>query len=206
MSRASVIKKAYLCIDEVYPDITDQDIPAFNVEEFLDQAARLIIQIAPARTLGTLAVDYTNNNTDTPLISVIDGVGRIQLKESFARLVSFQAEDWSSVVTEALDDTSPRYKQQNNPILRGKPNRPIVFITDGGKYLEYYTTNTTGEGLSRGLKKFYAVFFDGVDDNYPSKLEDITAWKTAELVLSTMGDTSAATNCTNRVTEILQTL
>ena len=204
MSRASIIKKAYLCIDEVYPDITDQDIPAFNVEEFLDQAARLIIQIAPARTLGTLAVDYTN--TDAPLISVIDGVGRIQLKDSFARLVSFQAEDWSSVVTEALDDTSPRYKQQGNPILRGTPHRPMVFITNGGKHLEYYTTKAVAEGASKGLEQFFAVCFDGVDDNYPTKLEDITAWKTAELVLSTMGDTSAATNCTNRVTEILQTL
>lgn len=206
MSRASIIKKAYLCIDEVYPDIVGQDIPAFNVDEFLDQAARLIIQIVPARALDNLASDCTYSQGSTPLIGINNGVGRINLLGNFVRLVSFQAEDWSSPVTEALDETSPRYKQQGNPILRGTPRRPMVFITNGGKILEYYTTKAPGEGPARGLKKFFAVFFDGVDDLYPERLYDITAWKTAELVLSTMGDTAAATNCQNRVTEILQTL
>ena len=205
MSRASIIKKAYLCIDEVYPDITDQDIPAFNVEEFLDQAARIIIQIVPTRALGRLVTDYTYSSAFA-FLGINKGVGKFILPDNFVRLISFKAEDWSSVVTEALDDTYPRYKQQGNPILRGTPHRPMVFITNGGKHLEYYTTKAVAEGASKGLEQFFAVCFDGVDDNYPTKLEDITAWKTAELVLSTMGDTSAATNCQNRVTEILQTL
>lgn len=206
MSRSLIAQKAYLCIDEVYPDKTNQDITAFNVMEFIDQAALIILKIVPTRALDTLALDTTHGGNNTVFLGINNGVGRIQLPSNFVRLVSFQVNDWSSAVTEALDDTSPRYKQQNNPILRGTPNRPMVFITDGGKFLEYYTTKDPSVGLSKGIKKFFAVFFDSVDDNYPYKLEDITAWKTAELVLTTMGDTSAAQLCQNKVTEILQTL
>jgi hypothetical protein len=60
--------------------------------------------------------------------------------------------------------------------------------------------------MSGDLDKAHCIAFDSVDDKYPSKLADITAWKTAELVLSALNDTQAAQICQAHTQEILQSL
>ena len=207
MVREEIIKKAYQCIDEVYPDSTNQDISAFNIDTFLDQAARIIVKIVPVRALGA-GLDIRDVE-GTRLASFEAGVGRIELPQNFQRLISFKISDWKYPLTEALDESSSRLQQQYNPILRGTPSRPVVFLLQGGKYLEYYTSNskpTIAGQLTGFIDTFQGLAFDKVDDNYPTKLSDITAWKTAELVLSAMNDVQAAQICQTKTQEILQAL
>lgn len=205
MVREEIIKKAYLCIDEVYPDSSNQDISAFNIDTFLDQAAKIIVKVVPLRALD----EGTNfaYSSSAFLVSFKNGVGKIKLPDNFLRLVSFKVSDWKYSITEALDESSPRYHQQYNPILRGTPCRPVVFITRGGQYLEFYTTNEDATlDNNNWLDIFSGIAFDAVDDSYPTKLIDITAWETAELVLSAMNDVTAAQICEAKTQEILQTL
>ena len=204
MSREQILKKAYQCIDEVYPDSSSQDITAFNIDTFLDQAAKIIVKIVPPRVLGggsDMMLDWRGN---MKWESLENGVGLIKLPESFQRLISFQMADWAHPVNVALDVDSPRYIQQSNPILRGTPFRPIAFLTNGGEGLEFYTTKLPLKDDS--IKEFRAFLLDTVDNTYPDKLQDITAWKTAELVLSAMNDVEAAQICQNHTKEILETL
>lgn len=204
MSREQILKKAYQCIDEVYPDSSSQDITAFNIDTFLDQAAKIIVKIVPQRVLGKGRFMLLDWNAEVKWETLIDGVGRIMLPKSFQRLISFQMADWAHPINVALDVDSPRYIQQANPVLRGTPSRPIAFLTDGGEVLEFYTTKLPLEEDS--IKEFRAFLLDTVDDTYPDKLQDITAWKTAELVLSAMNDVEAAQICQTKTQEILQSL
>lgn len=202
-TRADIIRKAYQCIDEVYPESSTQDITSFGIDTFLDQAAKLVIKVVPVRTLGG-----GQDIRDLPgvrLCFLKDGVGCIQLPDNFIRLVSFSVRDWEHTVTEALDESSPRYIQQYNSTLRGTPCRPAVFLTQGGTRLEFYSTNLDQFSITGDLEA-QCIAFDSVDDKYPSKLADITAWKTAELVLSAMNDVQAAQLCQAKTQEILQTL
>jgi hypothetical protein len=203
-TRADIIRKAYQCIDEVYPESSTQDITSFGIDTFLDQAAKLIVKVVPVRALGE--GQDIRDLSGVRLISFKDGVGCIQLPDNFIRLVSFSVSDWEHTVTEALDESSPRYIQQYNSTLRGTPCRPVVFLTQGGTCLEFYSTNLDQFSMSGDLDKAHCIAFDSVDDKYPSKLADITAWKTAELVLSAMNDVQAAQLCQAKTQEILQTL
>lgn len=201
MVRDEIIKKAYQCIDEVYPDTTYQDISSFNVDAFLDQAAKIIINTAPLRVLSSedIRMSVTQVGYD-------NGVIRLLMPTNFQRLVSFKMEDWAHSITNFLDEDSPRYHQQSNPVLRGTPSRPAAFITSGGQLIEVYTTNANTSSSNKGIAHFYAILFDTVDDTYPQKLHDVTAWKTAELVLSALNDTQAAQICQAHTQEILQSL
>lgn len=202
MSRDSIIKKAYLCIDEVYPDTSYQDIDSFNVSEFLDQAARIIVKIVPTRALGP-GTDIKDE--DNSLTIDDDGVAECKLPPTFQRLISIQAHDWAYPLTVAFDGDSPKYQQQYNKVLRGTKHRPIIFLLNGGEKLKIYSTENTP--TSSGVIKELRVFLmDAVDDNYPAKLHDITAWKTAELVLSAMNDIQAAQICQAKTQELLETL
>lgn len=203
MVREQIIKKAYQCIDEVYPDSNSQDITAFNIDTFLDQAAKIIIKVVPTRALGA-GIDIKAHEDFE--VDVIDGVGFVTLPPHFQRLVAFQASDWKLPVTTALYSDSPQYLQQSNEILRGTPYRPIVFILNGGENLEFYTSKASHTSYIDYIKVFRGIIMDIVDDTYPEGLVDITAWKTAELTLSAMNDVQAAQICQTKVQEILGTL
>ena len=200
MSRSDLISQAYRCIDEVYPDTADGrvsgDLSAFHVEEFLEEAARWVVQSVPLRVLGA--------GTDGPKTpeTYDNGGGKVILPKGFQRLLSFKMSDWDYAVVEAYDQMSPKYKQQANAVLRGTPSRPIVFLCNGSTELEYFTTKATAHKID----VFKVFVLSKVDDSYPVKLYDITAWKTAELVLSAMNDLEAVQVCQMHVKEILQTL
>lgn len=203
MSRDSIIKKAYLCIDEVYPENNNyQDMDLFNVGEYLDQAARIIVKIVPIRALGP-GVDLKKEDIDITIHD--DGACEVTLPSTFERLISVQAHDWAYPLTMAFDGDSPKYQQQYNRVLRGTKHRPIAFLVNGGEKLVLYSTEKTTVA-NDAIKEFRGFMFESVDDNYPTRLHDITAWKTAELVLSAMNDVPAAQICQAKTQEILESL
>lgn len=202
-TRADIIRKAYLCIDEVYPDSTNQDIPAFNIDEFIDQAAKIIIMLVPTRALGEGTDMLTHEKLEIDICE--SGMAKLTLPATFQRLISICAVEWPHSVAVALDSDSPKYIQQGNKVLRGSLQRPVVFLLEGNTKMEIYSVKKMSPSIG-ALKEFKGLLFDTVDDNYPSKLHDITAWKTAELVLSAMNDVQAAQLCQAKSQEILQTL
>ena len=192
-TRTDIIAKTYKCLDEVYPDTPlSSDIDEFHIEDFVDDAIRFIGRVAPVRALGEgssfmpeapkaegegAATTTTTTASDSYL-----RVNPVQLPTGFVRLIAFQMSDWALPVTDALYSDNPRYQQQADPILMGTTKRPVAFICDGGKNLEYYSSTGT-------IKKAQA-FIVGAD-NYPEALADVIAWKTAEMVLSVMNDAQA---------------
>lgn len=193
-TRTEIIQKAYKCLDEVYPDTPlSSDIEEFRVEDFVDDAIRFIGRVAPVRALGegtsfmpkAPEAEGEGAATTTTTTTALDSYLRVNpvlLPIGFVRLIAFQMSDWALPVTDALYSDSPRYQQQADPILMGTTKRPVVFICDGGKNLEYYSSTGT-------IKKAQA-FIVGAD-NYPEALADVIAWKTTEMVLSVMNDAQA---------------
>ena len=192
-TRSNIIEKAYKCLDEVYPDAPlSSDVEEFRVADFVDDAIRFIGRVAPIRALGEgisfipevpkaegegAATTTTTTEKDSYL-----RVNPVPLPPGFVRLIAFQMSDWALPITDALYSDSPRYQQQADPILMGTTKRPVVFVCDGGKNLEYYSSTGT-------IKKAQA-FTVGAND-YPEALANVIAWKTAEMVLSAMNDVQA---------------
>lgn len=188
-TRADIIKKAFLCIDEVYPDgHTPSDIEEFHVEDFVDDAARFVGRVAPIRALGQ-GTSFTNAEKTG---------NSITLPEGFVRLIAFKMSDWALPVSEALYSDSPRYRQQADPILKGSITRPIVFICNGGTTLEYYS--------SAGLVQTAQAFVVSSTEDYPEQLGEAIAWRTAELVLSAMNDAQAVQFAQGQLKQVIEAL
>lgn len=83
-----------------------------------------------------------------PAASVSDKVFSFKLKDStnFLRLVAFQANDSSIVVTDVTHEASPEGRKQLKPAIRGRKDRPRLVQLQGehsGPAFRYYTTDTT---------------------------------------------------------------
>lgn len=174
-TRSQIVEKAYKCLDEVYPDTPlSSDIDEFHIEDFVDDAIRFIGRVAPVRALGE-GESFVPPTTQ-------EG-NPVTLPKGFVRLIAFQMSDWALPVTDALYSDSPRYQQQADPILMGTTKRPVVFVCDGDKNLEYYSSTGT-------IKKAQAFVVSDTAE-YPEQLSNVIAWKTAEMVLSAMNDAQA---------------
>ena len=205
-TRSQIVEKAYKCLDEVYPDTPlSSDIDEFHIEDFVDDAIRFIGRVAPVRALG-VGVSFVpeqepqegeSTTTQTDNDSHLR-VNPVPLLSGFVRLIAFQMSDWALPVTDALYSDSPRYQQQADPILMGTTKRPVVFVCDGDKNLEYYSSTGT-------IKKAQA-FVVSVSANYPEQLSEAIAWKTAELVLSAMNDAQGVQFAQAQLKQLLEAL
>lgn len=196
MSKSTIINKAMRCIDEVYAGAdlaTNEEL--FTYDSFVNEAARWVIDSVPIHKLGKgdhvsfVKVEFTG-----------DLVARITLREDIGRLIYFNFDDgWSRPVTKFIYDTDIEYVQQKDKVLRGNPSRPVVAICEGGTILECYTAPST-------MDQCYAYHVPYSIHSIPENLEDITAWKLAEVVLMSINDIASASVCATRVNEILQQL
>lgn len=205
MTKEQLIEKVYRCIDETYPDTTEQDLEEFNIPAFLDEAVRWVVKAVPVSALGKGA---DGNKTS------------LEVNPNFLRLIKFKMEGWNTSVTEALSEDNPKYWQQQNPALRGGNSRPMVFLVDGETKLEphpYYEKNVTEEDENGGKSvkqvpaiatfQYFAMPSTDADyEKYPDKLLDITAWKTAELVFTMMQDTNGVAAAQAQIQSIMPTL
>lgn len=197
MSKETIVAKALKCIDEVYPSENTLNDSYFPTDTFIDEMVRWVIYAVPTHEL-TLRKDL-----ELTMSSVgADTIGSGVTPDDYGRLVYFRAHDWKRPVFGAITEDDPRYIQQSNKVLRGNPSRPIVVeaFSHGRtpkKKIEWYTTN---EEDYEGQYVPYSIDF------IPPRLEDIAAWKLAEIVLMSMSDAQSASICTAKVNEHLQML
>lgn len=196
MTKKQLIQKVYRCIDETYPDTTEQDLEEFNIPAFLDEAVRWVVKSVPVGALGE-GDEYES----------------LTLPDGFLRLLEFKMDGWKVSVTEALSQNNPKYWQQQNPALRGGNSRPLVFLVNGETELEpypYYEKEVTDKDGKKSIVpaiETLRVFKMPTDyANYPDKLLDVTAWKVAELVFSMMQDANGASVAQAHIQQILPTL
>lgn len=186
MSKETIVEKALRCIDEIDGGIVSE----FPTEDFLGEAVRWVIDAVPVRHLTTSS---TKNTTDLP---VEDGKATLT-SEIDGRIVYVKPDDWERPVTKVIYVDDILYRQQSNSVLRGNPSRPVVAYDKVKKTLELFTTE----------KDTVTVCYVPYDVAYiPSSLEDITAWKLAEIVLLAISDAQAAAVCSARVNEQIEML
>lgn len=194
-TRSQIVEKAYKCLDEVYPDTPlSSDIDEFHVEDFVDDAIRFIGRVAPVRALGE-GESFVPSTTQEGNAAHSNPV---TLPKGFVRLIAFQMSDWALPITDALYSDSPRYQQQADPILMGTTKRPVVFVCDGDKNLEYYSSTGT-------IKKAQAFIVSDTAE-YPEQLSNVIAWKTAEMVLSAMNDAQGVQFAQAQLKQLLEAL
>ena len=189
MSKSTIISKAMRCIDEVTANAPIEE-GLFPTDVFFCEALRWVIDVVPLHQLGEGEMLVLGS------LNVSDGVGSGLLPDDFARLISFKANDWSRAVVTPIYDTDPQYIQQSSRVLRGKPSRPVVAICKGKTVLEYYTTTLYGDAYTAQYIPYDVI-------SIPPHLEDMVAWKLAEIVLLSISDANAAAVCSARVKDIL---
>lgn len=193
--RERIVQRALLCLSESTNDgvyYAGQD--TFPVEQFLDEAGRRVIMLAPLRALGE------GQNGDDLLDEITeDGIVKVALPEGFARLIVFKMAGWMRPVFTPIYDTDPRYALQFHPATRGGIVKPVVAITEGGTKLEAYST-TSDDSIS----VFKYVVYTELDNSFPAKLVEATAWMTASLYLASMGELDMAKVLESKSIEMLQ--
>ena len=187
MANADTIKaKAQLCLDET----KSGDDSLFHLGDFLGEAVRWVIDIVPVHHL---TISATTNTKDLK----ITGDKALLSSDLDGRIVYVKASDWDRPVTKVIYADDIIYRQQRNPVLRGNPSRPVVAYDKATKTLELFATTDTKVTVSY-------VPYDV--DYIPTSLEDITAWKLAEIVLLSINDAQGASICCARVNEQLEML
>lgn len=179
-------EKALKCMDEIGGGTVSQ----FPIGDFFGEAVRWVIDAVPVRHLTTSS---TQNTTD---LEVEDGKATLS-SDLDGRIVYVKPDDWDRPVTKVIYADDILYRQQSNPVLRGNPSRPVVAYDKAKKTLELFTTD----------KDTVTVCYVPYDvSNIPTSLEDITAWKLAEIVFLAISDAQSAAVCSARVNEQLEML
>lgn len=193
--REEIVNRALLCLAESInngTEFAEQD--TFPIEQFVDEAGRKVIKLAPLRILG----EGTDGSNLFNGISE-DGVIKMELPKDFARLIVFKMENWMRPVFTPIYDTDPQYAMQFHPATRGGIVKPVVAITKGGTSLEAYSTIGTDD-----LEEFRYIAYTKVDGNFPEKLAEATAWMTASLYLASMGEIDMSKVLESKSIEMLQ--
>lgn len=178
--------KAQKCIDEIEGGIVSQ----FPIDAFFEEAVRWVIDVVPVRHLTTSSTQNTKDIT-------VSGGKAVLSSDLDGRIVYVKPDDWDRPVTKVIYVDDILYRQQSNPVLRGNPSRPVVAYDKAKKTLELFTTD----------KDKVTVSYVPYDVQYiPTSLEDITAWKLAEIVFLAISDAQGASICSARVNEQLEML
>ena len=192
MSQETIVAKALRCIDEVYPNENTLNEVHFPTDAFIEEMVRWVIDIVPSHELTkTISLSLGDTIVDA------EGVGSAKVS-GVGRIVYFKADHWKRPVFGVITENDPRYIQQRNKVLRGNPSRPVVALVDGRTKLEWYTGDDEENETAKHVP--YSI------DYIPENLEDLAAWKLAEIVLMSMSDAQAAAVCTAKVNEHLEML
>lgn len=159
----------------------------------LEEGARVVESRAPAHLLDS---GKPLSGSITFKEEVGKGRGRMQLPDDFMRLVTFKMSDWERAVTEAIEETDPRYLLQSSRHagLRGTPQRPVAAIVSEptGLVLEFWScTGGATVTLERGrYLPIPKIKGEGIE--ICEKLREAVVLYTGYLTLGALGERERA--------------
>ena len=205
----NIVAKALRCIDEVYPAENALNESFYATDDFIGEAVRWVIDNVPVHVFPVLdatQVEFARSEYN-------EGYGYGVLSEELnGRIIFVKDIKWKRPVLDIIYDTDVRYRQQQNRVLRGNNSHPVAVIARGSSALEWYPATIDsfdiqtidGETVYKPKIEVYKAPYD--TEYIPSHLIDITAWKLAEIVLTSMHDIQSASICTAKVNEHLSQL
>lgn len=197
MKREQIIAQALRCIDEIYPEDNATNGPNFPLDDFIDEAGKRVLLAAPLHTIPSV-----ESLAECPLRPNPDGSGEIDLPADFLRLARLRMDGWQRPVLVALPEDHPVATYQYHPVTRGGMAKPVALLTHGGTKLRYYSITGTDHHMAEGEY----IPYKGIDDTFPEKLIDVTAWTLAALVLGVSNEPTGAQAADKRASEILSLL
>lgn len=197
MIRQQIIAHSLRCIDEIYPEDNQANGPNFPLDEFIDEAGRRILLAAPLHAIAS-----AKSLVQCPLRPNTDGSGEIDLPGDFLRLARLRMDGWQRPVHVAIPEDNPVAARQYHPVTRGGTAKPVVMLTHGGTRLSYFSV----QGHNHRMVEGYYIPYTGVDDTYPRKLVEATAWMLAGLVLGVSNEPTGAQAAERRAAELLSLL
>ena len=154
----------------------------------------------PRQPLHTIS--SVESLAECPLRPNPDGSGEIDLPADFLRLARLRMDGWQRPVLVALPEDHPAATYQYHPVTRGGMAKPVVLLTHGGTKLRYSSITGTDHHIAEGEY----IPYKGINDIYPEKLIDVTAWTLAALVLGVSNEPAGAQAADKRASEILSLL
>lgn len=197
MIREQIIAQALRCIDEIYPEDNEANGPYFPLEDFIDEAGKRILLAAPLH-----AISAVKSLAECPLRPNADGSGEIDLPSDFLRLSRLRMDGWQRPLLTAITEDNPAATRQYHPVTRGGVAKPAALLTHGGKKLRYFSITGHDHCITEGEY----VAYTGIDDTYPKKLIETTAWMLAALVLGISNEPNGAKAAEARSAELLSLL
>lgn len=173
---------------EMIADDTDTLTQDEIIRGVLPDAARAIEAIAPASKLGDVSTSTESTSWTKDGAAYI---GQMSLPDDLLRLVRVKASDWKRS-GEIIADTDEKYRYQQNPYVRGNPQRPIaVLVHNGGTaMLELYTSGT--DNATVDLSYVASPTEKNGKIGLPDALKDAIVYMAAYLTCVSLGDTQTA--------------
>lgn len=202
--RAKVVNRALLCLSETINDGTnyvEQD--TFPIEQFVDEAGRKVIMLAPLHALGkgeglTIEADRSGD------------VVRFALPDDFCRLTYLKMSSWKRPIASVIYEEDPLYAMQLHPATRGKSYNPVAVIAEGGTMLYAYSAPDTATLVGAYYFPYSGIANDadleGETNPFPQKFVEATAWMTASLYLASMGELDMSKVAESKAIENIQLL
>lgn len=197
MIREQIIAQALRCIDEMYPQDNEANGPHFPLADFIDEAGKRVLLTAPLHAIPTV-----RSLAECPLRPGADGSGEIGLPDDFLRLARLRMVGWQRPVLVTIPEDHPQAERQYHPVTRAGAAKPVVLLTHGGRKLRYLSVRGSDHHISEGEY----VAYSGLDDTYPERLIEVTAWMLAGLVLGVSNEPNGAQAAEARAAEILSLL
>lgn len=136
----------------------DTDTLSLNaiIEQKIEQAARLVQEMAPRKLLdeGVTFPDVTIRWDAEPGY----GSGYVPLPDDYQRLCAFRMSDWHRPVNDAIAEGDAAYAVQSSRYkgVHGGPWKPVCAVAtrESGRVLEFYSCDG-GTGVSVTIARYY---------------------------------------------------
>lgn len=147
MIRDNLITIIRAKIDEINPDpgTTEMGEVFSVIETLLEESANTLLMKVPLHLapIHFMKTGPGGNQDPDPLGAIERDWGQIALPVDYLRLNAFKMREWSVTVTDAISEQHPKYRNQFNKYLKGKPQNPVVAIaydsSTSDKVLRYFS-------------------------------------------------------------------
>jgi len=131
MTTADLIKKIKTNLEEFTPDGVALPFDETYLSTVMQEAAREITMVAPARLITPTDIPMENTNVPpVPQIFYKDSKSYIRVPSDYLRLYEIKFPLWKRSVRQAYPVESPEYRMQENESLAPGYGRPFVGIVD----------------------------------------------------------------------------